>query len=82
MRSSMRYSLTSESPITPWADIGACICWWDTISDHRQTCSSDFIGGTSSWTRSAKFCDKLYVRADIFEGQFCATPNTTKNQDI
>ena len=29
-----------------------------------------------------EFCDKFYVWADIYEGQFCATLHTIKNQDI
>ena len=29
-------------------------------------------------TCSVNFCDKFYVRADIFEDQFCAIPNTIK----
>ena len=29
-------------------------------------------------TCSALFCDRFYVRADIFEGHFFATPNTIK----
>ena len=28
------------------------------------------------------FCDKFYVKADIFEGQFYATPKTIKNKGI
>ena len=28
------------------------------------------------------FFDNFYVRAEIYEGQFCAMPNTIKNLDI
>ena len=34
------------------------------------------------WTCPTNFCDRFYVRADIFEGKFCATPNTNKNREI
>ena len=33
-------------------------------------------------TCSESFCDKFYVRTEIFEGQFCTTPNTINNKDI
>ena len=36
------------------------------------------------WTLicSTYFGDKLYVRADIFEGQFYATPKAIKNRNM
>ena len=34
------------------------------------------------WTRSAKFCDKFYIQADIFKVQFCAISDTIKNEYI
>ena len=33
-------------------------------------------------TSSTDFCKKFYVRADMFERQFCEIPITIKNQDI
>ena len=68
-------STSTESTTIPTFPSFFCdlICPWHYNQSHvwplQRTCS-------------AKFCDKFYIRADIFEGRFCATPSPIKNQDI
>ena len=37
---------------------------------------------TSHPTHSSNFCDKFYVRVEIFEVEYCATLNIIKNWDM
>ena len=48
------------------------------IYEEDKVSTGSRVNGGLYKTRSANFCGRFYLRADIFEGQFCGTPNTIK----